>query len=572
MNLTRITCATLTLLLSVVIATTQEITPSTRSNGKIAFVGSSNGASRLYLMNPDGSNLTQLLNLPAYVNNPEWSPDGNKIAFSGSPQGYRPQIYVVNADGSNLTNLTNNTTGNFEPSWSPDGTKITFSSHGGSNVTDIYLMNADGSGVTNISNRNNTTSRRPAWRALRLSAPQLPPSSIQFSASGFTAFEGGVVQITVTRLGDISREAAVNYITANETASERTDYITAAGTLRFAANEASKTFNVLITDDVFVEGNETLKLTLIAPTNGDALNSQSTVTLTITDNDFSAPTQNPIDTVSGFVRQQYHDFLNREPDAPGLAFWKQILQSYSDKCGSADNAEANTCRAQARAAVSEAFFVSVEFQQTGYLVYRLYKASFDPTLRPRGLPRYAEFLRDAQAIGSGVIVNSPGWEQKLAANTEAFIKDFVQRSEFTARHPLSMTAEQYVNALLTTAGLAQGGTEKQDALTAYGAGGVEGRAKALRSIAESKRLFLQEFNKAFVLMQYFGYLRRSADEGEDAGRPFAGYDFWLQKLNDESDDTARFTTIDELLEPTKRARMVEAFVVTGEYRRRFGPE
>jgi hypothetical protein len=67
-------------------------------------------------------------------------------------------------------------------------------------------------------------------------------------------------------------------------------------------------------------------------------------------------------------------------------------------------------------------------------------------------------------------------------------------------------------------------------------------------------------------------LRRNADEGEDATRPFSGYDFWLTKLNDASGDTTRLTTIDQLLQPTKRAQMVESFVVTGEYRRRFGPE
>ncbi len=61
-------------------------------------------------------------------------------------------------------------------------------------------------------------------------------------------------------------------------------------------------------------------------------------------------------------------------------------------------------------------------------------------------------------------------------------------------------------------------------------------------------MFLQEFNQAFMLMQYFGYLRRNADEGQDAARPFAGYDFWLPKLNTESGDTIRFQTIDEVLE------------------------
>jgi hypothetical protein len=283
-------------------------------------------------------------------------------------------------------------------------------------------------------------------------------------------------------------------------------------------------------------------------------------------------TSNPIDEAQFFVRQHYLDFLNREPDAPGLAFWKGMLEGRLADCGTANTAEANTCRARAKASVSEAFFVSVEFQQTGYLVYRLYKASLDPAARPRGLPRYSEFLRDAQAIGSGVVVNALGWEQKLEENKVAFLREFVQRGEFTQRYPTSLSGEEYVTALLTTAGLSQSGSEKQAALAAYGSGGVEGRAAALRSVAESDLMFRKEFNKAFVLMQYFGYLRRNADEGEDINRPFAGYDFWLTKLNTESGDTTRFTAIDELLAPTKRAAMVEAFVVTGEYRRRFGPE
>ncbi len=92
----------------------------------------------------------------------------------------------------------------------------------------------------------------------------------------------------------------------------------------------------------------------------------------------------------------------------------------------------------------------------------------------------------------------------------------------------------------------------------------------MRSIAESDLLFRKEFNQAFVLMQYFGYLRRNSDDAPD--NSFAGYDFWLGKLNAESGDTTNLQTLDQLLAPTKRARMVEAFVVTGEYRRRFGPE
>ena len=281
---------------------------------------------------------------------------------------------------------------------------------------------------------------------------------------------------------------------------------------------------------------------------------------------------NPIDTIDFFVRQQYLDFLNREPDAAGFEFWTSKLREYLANCGTADNGQAVECRARAKASVSEAFFVSVEFQQTGYLIYRLYITAFEPTARPRGLPRYVEFIRDAQQIGSGVVINQTGWEARLESNTQTFLREFVGRNEFLASYPETMTAGQYITALLTRAGLPQEGVERQAALNAYGAGGTDGRIRALRSIAESKRLFLAEFNKAFVLMQYFGYLRRNPNEGQDTAIGFAGYDFWLKKLNDTSGDTTRFNTIDELLAPTKSAGMVEAFVVTGEYRRRFGPE
>jgi len=405
---------------------------------------------------------------------------------------------------------------------------------------------------------------------------------VQFSQAAYSIGEDGrEAVITVTRTGDLSTSASVEYATEADAsavdcrtvsgrASERCDFATARGALTFPAGDGSpRTFAVPIVDDAHVEGTEAFQLTL-SNANNATLGGQSVATLTIADNDTNSQAANPLDDNSFFVRQQYRDFLNREADAPGFAFWMQTLQGYLDQCRAGD---VLTCRARAKAAVSEAFFVSVEFQQTGYLVYRLYKTAYpESPARPRGLPRYAEFLRDAQQIGSGVVVGSPGWEQKLEANKQQYFREFVQRPEFTSSYPESLSAEQYVAALLTTAGLPQAGVERQDALVAYGAGGIEGRAKALLSIAESKRLFLLEFNKAFVLMQYFGYLRRNADEGEDASRPFSGYDFWLGKLNAESGDTTRFNTINELLAPTKRAQMVEAFVVTGEYRRRFGPE
>jgi hypothetical protein len=110
-------------------------------------------------------------------------------------------------------------------------------------------------------------------------------------------------------------------------------------------------------------------------------------------------TLNPLDTTEYFVRQQYVDFLGREPDEAGFNFWVSNIQS----CG----ADAQ-CAALKRIDTSAAFFLSIEFQQTGYLVYRMYQAAYDDV---PGLPvpvRLNEFKVDTQKIDHGVIVNQDG--------------------------------------------------------------------------------------------------------------------------------------------------------------------
>jgi hypothetical protein len=86
-------------------------------------------------------------------------------------------------------------------------------------------------------------------------------SVFNFAAPQFEGFEGlspSVAQITVTRIGDVSAAATVDYFTLDGTASERSDYTTAIGTLRFAPGETQKTFDVLITNDNIDDGNETV--------------------------------------------------------------------------------------------------------------------------------------------------------------------------------------------------------------------------------------------------------------------------------------------------------------------------
>src|SRR5947209_19350772 len=151
--------------------------------------------------------------------------------------------------------------------------------------------------------------------------PTPAPSIFQFSAASFSVPEGaGSAQIIVTRSGDTSQAMTVDYATTDSTANDRGDYTTAIGTLRFGAGDTARSCSVFVTADAFAEGNETVNITLSNPSVGAQVGSSATVILTIVDNDAVNGT-NPIDSTAFFVRQHYVDFLNREPDPTGLAFW-----------------------------------------------------------------------------------------------------------------------------------------------------------------------------------------------------------------------------------------------------------
>jgi CSLREA domain-containing protein len=258
---------------------------------------------------------------------------------------------------------------------------------------------------------------------------------------------------------------------------------------------------------------------------------------------------NPLDGAEYFVRQQYLDFLGREPDEAGFNFWVNNIES----CG----ADAN-CRPVKRVDTSAAFFLSIEFQQTGYLVYRTYQAAYGD---PPGAPvpvKLSEFKPDTSEIGNGVIVNQSGWETVLENNKQTFTAEFVQRPRFTAAYPATMTPDQFVDQLFTNAGVTPAAGERTAAINEFGAAPTSAdaaaRARSLRRVAENSALAQQEFNRAFVLMQYFGYLRRDVNTGPDAD--FSGYNFWLNKLNTFGGNF-------------RDAEMVKAFLVSGEYRGRF---
>lgn len=535
-------------------------------------------------------------------------------------------------------------------------------------------------------------------------------SLIQFATDQFAINEGnGHIDVSLIRAGDASGTATVNFNTFDESqaghASQKSDYQIALGKITFAPGETAKTVRILIVDDNFVEGDETINLALSNPTGtGVGLGSPNEAELKILDNDSVPPLTNPIDDSAFFVRQHYLDFLNREPDTAGLNFWVNQIES----CG----VDA-VCREVKRINVSAAFFLSIEFQKTGLEAYLTHRAAFGNFSSP-GVPvpvLYGTFERDTQALGKDYVVGAPGADAQLEANTVAFFNEFVTRPQFVDKYPASLTNDQYVDNLLSTAGLSPSnfvvnltnaqenpptnptttggarrpasfgtatfnmdaaqtqmtftatinnldftGSQSADTndnlvaahihagptvtpavngpvvwgffgspfndnnpndivntpfvsgvggtisgkwdppegnnttfaaqlanlkegrayinfhTTQFGGGEIRGnfpvmqsfrdalvaglnattdtRATVLRKVAEYAFLKNREVNRAFVLMEYFGYLRRDAD--------VSGFNFWLNKLNEFSGNFVD-------------AEMVKAFIGSSEYRQRFGP-
>jgi len=261
-----------------------------------------------------------------------------------------------------------------------------------------------------------------------------------------------------------------------------------------------------------------------------------------------------------FVQQQYIDFLNRMPDQSGFNFWLGQITS----CGGNPS-----CVDVARVNDSGAFFLSIEFRETGYLVERMYKAAYgdangastfgSPHTVVAPIVTYSEFTPDVRTIGNGVIVNVGDWQGQLNANKIAFSQAFVQRSRFTSKYSTSLTPTNFVNQLADSAGVPANDPDRAKAISEFNGAAdisdVPARGRALRDVAENATLAAAEQNRAFVLMQYFGYMRRDPNNG-NGDTDYTGYDFWLTKLNQANGNFIN-------------AEMVKAFITSSEYLTRF---
>lgn len=349
-----------------------------------------------------------------------------------------------------------------------------------------------------------------------------PQPTTQFDSAIYTVSEGAhFKQINIARTGDSSSAASVDYATSDGTAIQHSDYTIALGTLQFAAGETSKTLTLLVTDDAYVEGDETFSLTLSNPV-GVTLGAQSVAQVTINDNDSNQNAPNAIDDAQNFVRQNYHDFLNREPDAFGFQGWQDILNNCAPGDTKCDRIE-----------VSSGFYRSPEFQERGYFTYRFYSSSFGRK------PKYAEFMPDMAKV-SGFLTDA-----EKEAHKVAFINEFMNRQEFRNKYDSTLNNPAgYVDGLLQAAGLQNHPSR---------AGWVAGltsqtltRAQVLRELVESSEVYQKYYTESFVVMQYFGYLRRDPD---------SLYLEWIKIMNQNGGDYRG---------------MVEGFMNSLEYRQRFG--
>ena len=237
---------------------------------------------------------------------------------------------------------------------------------------------------------------------------------------------------------------------------------------------------------------------------------------------------NPLEDRNYFVNQHYRDFLDRDADPAGLSYWSDQLAA----CGSDA-----TCIRKRRIGVSAAFFVELEFQRTGSFVYRLFKGG----LARR--PTYQEFNTDRAQVREGAT---------LEADKQALTLAHVQRTEFVQKYAGQTTGPAFVDALIASIQQASNlniANQRTSLIDKYNTGGSlnESRALVLRDAIESTAFVDKEYNAAFVLMQYFGYLRRNPDQG--------GYDFWLGIVNNPSLSNYR--------------SMVCAFLTSAEYQVRF---
>lgn len=171
------------------------------------------------------------------------------------------------------------------------------------------------------------------------------------------------------------------------------------------------------------------------------------------------------------------------------------------------------------------FSLLVEFPGTSFFVYRLCQASYGR------MPRRTEFMTGMTLLGRGVFVGAPGWDDQLDKNRASVLLDWMNSREFRQRHDGQSNAE-FVDALMKNSGTDLSASER-DALVKDLDAQKQSRPAALKRIVEDQDFYAREFNNAYVLVHFFGYLRRNPDDAPDFD--LKGFTFWRNRLNSWGD-------------------------------------
>ena len=238
---------------------------------------------------------------------------------------------------------------------------------------------------------------------------------------------------------------------------------------------------------------------------------------------------NPADDSRFFVKQHYRDLLGRDADDAGLEYWAGQL----DECG-----QDAQCIRTRRLAISGAFVKEPEFQRKAEFVYQLYLSGLGRR------PQFSEFVNEREKLGGSETIE----KEKLGLALE-----FVARPEFTKRYSESMSGKEFLDTLLhsiTEVSSVDLSSQYEDLLRLYD-GSNAGRAAIMLRLAGSAELRTAEKDRAFLLMQYFGYYLRDPEESD--------FQTWLDTLESKPpNDTNRYSAV------------TCAFLNSSEYQSRFG--
>jgi hypothetical protein len=361
-------------------------------------------------------------------------------------------------------------------------------------------------------------------------------TGIRFAASNHAEVlkSARPVPFRLARGGDVSSAASVLLTVRDDTGAS---LLTRTAVFSAGDTEADASFDNPVAEDA--KGDRLLSLKLSDPSGG-ALD-EETFALNVEDDGFKG---NRINTPTFFTEQQYCDFFSRAADAEGLLFWMGQFA----RCNGDD-----ACMERERVHVSASFFFSIEFRETGLVVYLANKAAYGNVAGKPVPVTLDRFRSESARLAEGVRVKVGDWQGQLERNKVAYFEQFVDSQRFKDAFG-RMKSTEYVDALFANAGVTPSAQERSALVLILLTQPETGRAVVLRRVVENAAFSNLEQNRAFVLMQYFGYLQRDPDGAPDSN--FDGYNFWLRKLEDFRGDYVA-------------AEMVKAFINSDEYRNRF---